>query len=146
MWRMRWYQAGCFTLALALGVAIEFLFDLTPEQPGYWLILYPEILGVILFTVALYQSVEEGRVDWVGIARAVLALARYGTAVLIVAVPVFVLRSFFPWSWLGPLNLALALGFALNVVVILVLATVLSSIEHRSFKDVLLNVRRDDQK
>ncbi len=144
MGRMRWYQAGGFSLALALGVAIGFLFDVTPEDSGYWLLLYSVSLTVILLTVVVYQRVEEGRVDWFGTAYGVLVLARYCAAVLLVAFPVFLLRLFFAWSWLEPLNLALALGLALNVGFILVLVGLLSWIEHRSFRDVLLNVRRQN--
>ncbi len=145
MWRMRWYQAGCFSLALALGVAIEFLFDVTAEDSLYWLLLYSESLTVILLTVVIYQRVEEGRVDWFTTANGVLVLARYCAAVLMLAFPVFLLRLFFPWTWLEPLNLALALGFALSVGFILVLVGLLSWFEHRSVLDVLLNVRRDSQ-
>lgn len=145
MRRMHWYQAGCFSLAWALAIAITFLFDLTPEEPGYWVVVYAESLVVLLLAVAVSQRVEEGRIDWIGIAHAVLTLGRYSVAVLIVAVPVFILRTLFPLSWLDTLNAALTRGFALNIVVILVLVTVLAWIEKRRFVDVLMNVRRDDQ-
>ena len=105
MRRMRWYQAGCFSLALALGIAIGFLFDLTPEESGYWLLLFSESLTVILLTVVVYQRVEEGRVDWFATAYGVLVLARYCAAVLMLAFPMFLLRPFFLWSWLRTLNL-----------------------------------------
>ena len=146
MQRMRWYQAGCFTLALALGVAVTFLFDLTPEEAGYWVLVYAESVMVIVATVAIYQQAEEGRVDWIGIARAVLLMGRYSAAALIFAVPAFVLQSFFPTSWLETLNRALALGFAFNVAVILVLATWLSWAERHSFADVLLYALGNDRK
>ena len=122
------------------------LFDITPEESSYWLIMYPGFLAAILLTVAVYQRVEEGRVDWFGIASQMLVLGRYCAAALIVAVlVVFLLRSFVLRSWLETLNLALTLGIALSVGVILVLVTLLSRIENRSFGDVLLNVRRDNQ-
>jgi hypothetical protein len=146
MQRMRWYQVGGFSLILALGLANRFLFGIAPEESGYWFFMYPEFLGVILLTVVVYQRVEEGRVDWFGIASQVLVLARYCAAALLVAVAVvFLLRSFFVRSWLDTLNLALVPGIVLSVVVILVLVTLLSRIEHRSLGDVLLNVRRDNQ-
>jgi len=146
MQRMRWYQVGGFSLILALGLANRFLFGIAPEESDYWFFMYPEFLGVILLTVVVYQRVEEGRVDWFGIASQVLVLARYCAAALLVAVAVvFLLRSFFVRSWLDTLNLALVPGIVLSVVVILVLVTLLSRIEHRSLGDVLLNVRRDNQ-
>ena len=146
MQRMRWYQVGGFSLILALGLANRFLFGIVPEESDYWFFMYPEFLGVILLTVVVYQRVEEGRVDWFGIASQVLVLARYCAAALLVAVAVvFLLRSFFVRSWLDTLNLALVPGIVLSVVVILVLVTLLSRIEHRSLGDVLLNVRRDNQ-
>ena len=146
MQRMRWYQVGGFSLILALGLANRFLFGIAPKESGYWFFMYPEFLGVILLTVVVYQRVEEGRVDWFGIASQVLVLARYCAAALLVAVAVvFLLRSFFVRSWLDTLNLALVPGIVLSVVVILVLVTLLSRIEHRSLGDVLLNVRRDNQ-
>lgn len=146
MQRMRWYQVGGFSLILALGLANRFLFGIVPEESDYWFFMYPEFLGVILLTVVVYQRVEEGRVDWFGIASQVLVLARYCAAALLVAVAVvFLLRSFFVRSWLDTLNLALVPGIVLSVAVILVLVTLLSRIEHRSLGDVLLNVRRDNQ-
>jgi len=147
MRRIRWYQAGGFSLTLALGIANGVLFGMTPEGSVYWLFMYPEFLAVILLTVAVYQRVEEGRVDWFGIASQVLVLARYcAAALLLVFLAVFLLRSFFLRSWLETLNLALVPGIVLNVVVILVLVAVLSRFEHRSLGDVLLNVRRDDKR
>ena len=146
MQRIRWYQAGGFSLILALGLANRFLLGVTPEESSYWLFMYPEFLTVILLSVAVYQRVEEGRIGWFGIASQVLVLARYCAAALIVAVAVvFLLRSFFVRSWLDTLNLVLVPGIVLSVVVILVLVTLLSRIEHRSLGDVLLNVRRGDQ-
>lgn len=145
MGRMRWYQAGCFSLALALSMGIGSVLDLTPEGFGYWLLLYSVSLTVVLLTVIVYQRVEEDRVDWFATAHGVLVLARYCAAVLMLAFPVFLVQVFFPSSWLETLYLALALGLALTVGVILVLAGVMSSIEHRSFRDVLLNARRNVQ-
>ncbi len=146
MRQMRWYQAGCFTLALALGVAVTFLFDLTPDDAVYWVVVYAESVMVIVGTVAVYQQVDEGRVDWIGIARAVLVMGRYSAAVLIVAVPAFVIQSFFPTSWLETLYRALAIGFAFNVAVVLVLVTWLSWAERRSFSDVLWYALRNHRK